>query len=112
MFGQLVRVDDYLNWPHAGTWAAANGVRSAMAVPLQVSDRRTGAMSVRTYVRRHWTDEDAQTLMLLAAQIGPALEAARLHERTRVARLQAEAAINLRDEVLAGVSHDLAGPLA
>ena len=23
--GQLVRVDDYLNWPHAGKWAAANG---------------------------------------------------------------------------------------
>jgi signal transduction histidine kinase len=110
--GQLVRVDDYLNWPHAGKWAAANGVRSAMAVPLQVADRRTGAMSVRTYVPRSWTDEDAQTLLLVAAQIGPALEAARLHERTRAARLQAEAAIKLRDEVLAGVSHDLAGPLA
>jgi len=112
LHGQLVRVDDYLSWPHAGKWAAANGVRSAMAAPLQVSDRRTGAMSVRTYVPRHWTDEDAQTLTLLAAQIGPALEAARLHERTRVARMQAEAAINLRDDVLAGVSHDLAGPLA
>lgn len=112
LLGQIVRVNDYLNWPHAGKWAAANGVRSAMAVPLQVSDRRTGAMSVRTYVPRQWTDEDAQTLMLLAAQIGPALEAARLHERTRAARLQAEAAIQLRDEVLAGVSHDLAGPLA
>jgi signal transduction histidine kinase len=110
--GQLVRVNDYMSWPHAGKWAAANGVRSAMAVPLQVADRRTGAMSVRTYVPRDWTDEDAQTLILLAAQIGPALEAARLHERTRAARTQAEAAIKLRDEVLAGVSHDLAGPLA
>jgi signal transduction histidine kinase len=69
-------------------------------------------MSVRTYIPRQWTDEDAQTLILLAAQIGPALEAARLHERTRAAQLQAEAAIKLRDEVLAGVSHDLAGPLA
>src|SRR5579859_1649727 len=110
--GRLVRVDDYMHWPDAGTWAAANGVRSAMAAPLQVADRRIGAMSVRTYTPRAWTDEDAQTLTLLAAQIGPALEAARLHERTRVARHQAEAAINLRDEVLAGVSHDLAGPLA
>jgi two-component system sensor histidine kinase MprB len=69
-------------------------------------------MSVRTYTSRHWTDEDEQTLTLLAAQIAPALEAARLHERTRSARQQAEAAINLRDEVLAGVSHDLAAPLA
>lgn len=110
--GQPVCVDDYLNWPHAGHWAAANGVRSAMAVPLQVSERRTGALSVRTYTPRHWSDEDSQTLTLLAAQIAPALEAAHLHERTRAARQQAEAAINLRDEVLAGVTHDLAGPLA
>src|SRR6478672_3478312 len=32
--GAPVLVDEYLDWPHAGGWAAANGVRSAMAVPL------------------------------------------------------------------------------
>src|SRR5204863_6016193 len=98
--------------PHAGTWAAARGVQSAMAVPLLVADRRTGAISVRSYAARHWTADDVQTLTLLAAQIAPVLEAAQLYERTRVARLMAEDAIKLRDEVLAGVSHDLAGPLA
>jgi signal transduction histidine kinase len=112
MLGQPVLVDDYPSWPNAGSWAAANGVISAMAVPLQVADQRTGAMSVRTYAPRHWTDDDAQTMTLLAAQVAPALEAARLYERTRTAQLQAEAAIKLRDDVLAGVSHDLAGPLA
>jgi signal transduction histidine kinase len=83
-----------------------------MAVPLQVADQRTGALSVRTYEPRHWTDDDARTLTLLAAQVAPALQAARLYDRTRAAQLQAEAAIRLRDDVLAGVSHDLAGPLA
>jgi signal transduction histidine kinase len=112
LLGQPVLVDDYASWPHAGSWAAANGVASAMAVPLQVADQRTGAVSVRTYAPRHWTDDDAQTLTLLAAQVAPVLEAARLYERTRTAQLQAEAAIKLRDDVLAGVSHDLAGPLA
>src|SRR5437660_61652 len=67
--GQLVRVNDYLNWPHAGWWAAANGVRSAMAVPLQVADRRTGPIPVRTYVLRSCNSDDAQTLMLGAALI-------------------------------------------
>jgi signal transduction histidine kinase len=110
--GEPVLVDDYPNWPYAGRWAQANGVKSALAVPLQVADRRTGAVSVRAYVPRRWTSQDAQTLTLLAAQVAPALEAAHLYERTRVAQLQAEAAIKLRDEVLAGVSHDLAGPLA
>ena len=112
LLGEPVMIDDYVAWPHAGVWALASGVRSAMAVPLQVADRRTGALSVRTYVPRHWTDSDIQTLTLLSAQIAPALEAARLYERTHAAQLQAEAAIRLRDEVLAGVSHDLAGPLA
>ena len=110
--GEPVLVDDYTAWPHAGTWAARNGVRSAMAVPLQVAERRTGAVSARSYTFRHWTADDAQTLTLLAAQIAPVLEAARLYDRTRADREQAEAAIQQRDEVLAGVSHDLAGPLA
>jgi signal transduction histidine kinase len=110
--GEPVLVDDYATWPHAGGWAASAGVTSAMAVPLLVADRRTGAMSVRTYTPRHWTDDDAQTLTLLAAQVAPVVEASRLYERTRAAQMQAEAAITLRDEVLTGVSHDLAGPLA
>jgi signal transduction histidine kinase len=69
-------------------------------------------MSVRVYSPRTWTDDDAQTLTMLAAQIAPALEAARLYESTRAARVQAEAATRVRDEVLAGVTHDLTGPLA
>ncbi len=109
--GQPVVVDDYQSWPHAGDWAAAAAVRSAIAVPLQVADRRIGAISVRTYAPRHWSDDDTQTLTLLAAQIAPVLEAAQQYERTQAARINAEAAARLRDEVLTGVSHDLAGPL-
>src|SRR5437870_6459956 len=33
--GEPVMVTEYLTWPHAGDWALANGVRAAMAVPLQ-----------------------------------------------------------------------------
>jgi len=109
--GAPVLVDEYPTWPHAGGWAASNGVKSAMAVPLKIAEQRTGAISVRTYVPRHWTSDESRTLVLLAAQVAPALEAARLYERTRAAQIQAEAASALRDEVLAGVSHDLAGPL-
>jgi signal transduction histidine kinase len=110
--GEPVIVNDYPNWAYAGPWAAANGVTAAVAVPLKVADRRTGAVSARAYVPRTWTSENAQTLMLLAAQVAPILEAARAYERTRAAQMKAEAAIRLRDDVLAGVSHDLAGPLA
>jgi signal transduction histidine kinase len=109
--GEPIIVDDYANWPHAGAWAAARKVQSALAVPLQVGERCTGAMSVRSYALRTWTTDDVHTLRLLATQIAPILEAARLYDRTRAAHQRAEAAIKLRDDVLAGVSHDLAGPL-
>src|SRR5260370_29370626 len=109
LLGEPVVVDDYANWPHAGTWASANGVQSAMAVPLMVADRRTGAISVRSYAARHWTEDDVQTLTLLAAQVAPVLEPAQLYERTRDARLMAEDAIKLRDQALAGGANDLAG---
>jgi signal transduction histidine kinase len=110
--GAPVLVDDYPNWEFAAGSARTDAVRSALAVPLQVADRRIGAISVHSYQPRHWTPEDAEALTLLATQVAPALEAARWHERTLAARQQAEAAIKLRDEILAGVSHDLAGPLS
>src|SRR4029450_11237388 len=62
--GAPVLVDEYPSWPHAGGWAASNGVKSAMAVPLKVAEQRTGAMSVRTYVPRRWTSDESRTLVL------------------------------------------------
>jgi signal transduction histidine kinase len=125
--GEPIAVDDYVNWTSGGPWARHMGVRAALAVPLQVADRRIGALSVRAYNQpREWSHEEVQTVQLLAAQVAPALEAARLYAQTldeararsellareRSARVEAEAAIRLRDEVLAGVSHDLVSPLA
>jgi signal transduction histidine kinase len=110
--GEPVLVDDYQSWPHATNWGTTHYVCSAMAVPMSIAERNTGAVVVRSYTPRHWTDDDVQTLTLLAGQIAPALEAARTHERARAERQQAEAAIGLRDEILAGVSHDLSGPLS
>src|SRR5262249_62422428 len=61
---------------------------------------------------RHGDAVAALTGRLVAAQAAPALRAARRFVRPGAAQLRAEAAISLRDEVLAGVSPDLAGPLA
>lgn len=83
MRGAAVSVPEYASWPHAGTWASAHSVAASLAVPLRVGDRSIGAISVRMYSPRCWTTDDAQTLGLLAAQVAPGLEAARLYHRTR-----------------------------
>jgi PAS domain S-box-containing protein len=81
--GEAVSISDYASWPHAGTWATDHAVAASLAVPLRVDDRSIGAISVRMYSPRCWTTDDAQTLGLLAAQVAPGLEAARLYHRTR-----------------------------
>ena len=81
--GEPVSVPDYAAWPDAGAWARAHAVAAALAVPLRVADRSIGALSVRAYTPRPWTEDDAQTLSLLAAQVAPGLEAARLYKQTR-----------------------------
>jgi len=90
LLGEPVSVSDYASWTYAGKWARPQGVAAALAVPLRVDDRSIGAISVRMYSPRCWTTDDVQTLSLLAAQVAPGLEAARLYNHTRdVARERA-----------------------
>ena len=77
-----VRVDAYQSWPEALATSVERGIESGLAVPLMVSHRAIGSLGVFTRKPRTWTDEDEQLLMLLAAQVAPALEAARLTQET------------------------------
>ena len=74
-----VVVSDYTTWENAVEWAVGAGMRSALAVPLLVHDRPAGALAVLAREKRSFSAEDIQGLSLLAAQVTPALEAARLH---------------------------------
>lgn len=86
--GLPVIVDDYRCWEMAVPAAAARGMVAAMAVPLITGDRPLGALGVWTYEPRHFGAEEEQLLTLFAAQVAPALEAARLNqERDASARL-------------------------
>jgi signal transduction histidine kinase len=78
-----VTVADYAAWEHGLPWAAARGLRAAAAVPLMVADQAIGALVARFYSQRTIEPEDVHTLSLLAAQMAPALEAARLYARVQ-----------------------------
>jgi diguanylate cyclase (GGDEF)-like protein/PAS domain S-box-containing protein len=86
---QPIVIEDYALWPQALELAMARGLRSALAVPLVVAERGVGALIVRSYTPRTYSTDDVHLLSLFAAQLGPALEAARLF--TEAQRLSGEA---------------------
>jgi len=73
-----VIIEDYPNWDGAVSWALKNGVLGAVGIPLLARGRPVGAMAILTHTRRRFTTQDVQLLSLLAAQVAPSLEAARL----------------------------------
>ncbi|HUY60306.1 MAG TPA: GAF domain-containing protein, partial [Candidatus Dormibacteraeota bacterium] len=77
-----IRVDDYASWPEALPTSVRRGIQSGLAVPLTVSHRAIGALGVFNRRTRSWTEDEEQLLMLFAAQVAPALEAARLTQET------------------------------
>ncbi|MDQ3811764.1 MAG: GAF domain-containing protein, partial [Chloroflexota bacterium] len=81
---EAVLVPDYAGWQHAAPWSAGYGLRAVVAVPLLVADRSIGALVVRYYTAHEVSPEEHQILALLAAQVAPALEAARLYATTHV----------------------------
>jgi len=73
-----VIIPDYPTWEGAVSWALAHGVKAAVGIPLLARGRAMGAMAVLTHTTRRFTADDIQLLSLLAAQVAPSLEAARL----------------------------------
>src|ERR1700694_5695360 len=79
---RAVNVDDYRGWPEALPSSVGRGIESGLAVPLMVSHRAVGSLGVFNRRTRAWSSDDEQLLMLFAAQVAPALEAARLIQET------------------------------
>ncbi len=90
-----VVVDNYAAWDQALAWIVAAGVGAAAAVALRVGDRAVGVLEVLTRGPREFTPEQKQLLSLLAAQVAPALQAARLHDDSQRRRAEAEALAEL-----------------
>jgi GAF domain-containing protein/DNA-binding transcriptional regulator YhcF (GntR family) len=88
-------VEDYQNWQHAVPQSLAAGLWACAAVPLVIGERALGALGVRAYSPHHFAPEQVQLLSLIAAQVAPALEAARLHAESEQRRAEAEALAEL-----------------
>lgn len=109
--GEAVVVEDYAGWQHAVADSLARGMKSVVAVPLLVRDRPVGALTVSFTTPRRFQKEDLHLLTLLAAQVAPALEAARLHDTVLHISSELKDASEAKSRFLASMSHELRTPL-
>lgn len=95
-----VVVPDYHLWEHRVPALMLPRNRSLLAVPLLMGGRAIGALAVGSAQPGRWTEHHAQLLMVLAAQVAPALEAARLYTAEREAREAAQRELARREALL------------
>src|SRR5206468_1702750 len=88
------------------------GPESIMLLPLVARGRTLGLMSlVAAESGRHYDQRDLLLAEELARRCALAVDNARLYAAAEQALHEANAAVRVRDEVLATVSHDLKTPL-
>lgn len=96
-----VLVADYQTWEHRLPGLQLERARSMLAAPLLVAGRAIGVLSVGAARPHHWQEQHLRLLVLLAAQVAPSLEAARLYAVAR--------ADLARREALLRIAHRFAG---
>ncbi len=85
--------------------------RSEMAVPMIVGDMVLGVFDVQSDTVGHFTEEDANIFATLAAQVGVALQNARLYVEQSATVIQLRELDRLKSAFLANMSHELRTPL-
>ncbi|HEY3118113.1 MAG TPA: GAF domain-containing protein, partial [Chloroflexota bacterium] len=88
---QPLIVKDYPQWEGAYSDAVGRGVQSVIAIPMLVQNRPIGVLTAGTTTTREFGTQDTERLTLMAAEVAPALETARLYteQERHVAELQA-----------------------
>jgi signal transduction histidine kinase len=101
--------------PLIGSTEASNylalGIRSYAAQPSKGADPWTVVLAMTEVNARKWEADELRVLKEVAARIWPVVERSRTEEALKIARDQAVAASQAKDNFLARLSHELRTPL-
>jgi len=93
--GKPLTTERYTAWSGASSVTAGFGIQSVLAVPLIFEGRPVGTLCVWSLDQRVFTRREADVLALLAAQVTPLLETARLATERRAEAYAFEALIEI-----------------
>ena len=82
----VVDLDRASYWPSYAPMALKAGFQAVAALPMQVGDRRIGALNLYAELPREWVDDDVEAAQLLADMAtGYIVNARQLHEARQLA---------------------------
>jgi PAS domain S-box-containing protein len=84
---------------------------SYLGVPILAGNKAIGVLSIQDPSKGRFSESDLRTAGTIAANLGIAVENARLHTQTMEARESAEAATRAKSEFLANMSHEIRTPM-
>ena len=86
--------------------------KTYLGVPIIVGDEAIGVISVQsTKLENAYDEADERILMTIAANVGVAIQNARLYEDARLARQAADSANHAKSVFLATMSHEIRTPM-
>lgn len=94
-------IGDYPSWSQAIDTAVSQGLKSGVAVPLEIAGEPVGVLSIRSYGHVRWTADHVRLLRILAALAGPALRAAQLRDQRPTLHLTPKEA-QILGEIMSG----------
>ncbi len=100
------------NPKHYGNWAPEmEDSESYMGVPIIVGDKVLGVVDVQSYHPNAFNADNVHLLATLAANMGVAIENARLFDEAQMAKAAAEQANEAKSSFLATMSHEIRTPM-